>query len=360
MGAPLNDFVRILRAILKVAKYGGLAFLVVTIFMIGRELWALSGVFAAIWEPLRYVFLAAAAGVAAWLLGPPVARFVRVPRAVTPPKLPGKDEPWAAADVSARAAFLGAYLDSMGRNGMLREAWPAVVAAKGDLLRLPRPADPAAARETLARFERERLEPLLAPLDRQADSLIRKEALAVGVATALSPNGALDAFLVLWRNANLVSRLANVYYGRPGIRGSLRILGDVGSAALLATYAQGISEAVGGVLKGVFGSVVGVVAGPVLDGTVNAAATHRIGTLAKARCRSFKAWNEATKLEKAKEAFLSAAASTKDLFFEIAKAAGHGLASLPGKVVDGVKGGVSSIFRFFRGEGGSEPGPAEG
>jgi hypothetical protein len=360
MGAPLDDFARILRAILKVMKYAGLVFLAVTVFMISRELWALSGVFAGIWAPLRWFFLAAAAGVAAWLLGPPVARFLRVPRAIRPPRLPGKDEPWSATDVRARAAFLGAYLDSMGRNELLRESLPGIDAAKAELLRLPLSADPAVARHALSKFERERVDALLSPLDRQADAIIRKEALAVGVATALAPNGTLDAFLVLWRNANLVSRLANTYYGRPGVRGSLRILGDVGSAALLATYAQGISEAVGGVLKGIFGSVVGIVAGPVFDGTVNAAVTHRIGTLAKARCRSFTAWDRATKLEKAKEAFLAAAAGTKDLFFEIAKAAGHGIASLPGKVVGGVKGGVSSIIRFFRGEGGGEPGPAEG
>ena len=79
----------------------------------------------------------------------------------------------------------------------------------------------------VVRFETERIEKLLAPLDRAADRMIRAEALSVGIATAVSPSGALDAFLVLWRNANLVSRIAGLYYGKPGVRGSLLILGDV-------------------------------------------------------------------------------------------------------------------------------------
>ena len=52
----------------------------------------------------------------------------------------------------------------------------------------------------------------------------------MGIATAVSPNGTLDAFIVLLRNANMVSRIANLYYGRPGARGSLVI--DMGTTAV--------------------------------------------------------------------------------------------------------------------------------
>ena len=209
--------------------------------------------------------------------------------------------------------------------------------------------------EEMVRFERERIEPILAPLDREADRVIRSEALAVGVSTAISPNGTLDAFLVLWRNANLVSRLANVYYGKPGVTGSLRILRDVSGAALLATYLEGLTEAAGGLLRGVLGGVAGVVAGPVVDGSVNALATLRIGYLAKARCRSFKAWTDATRRQALMEALAAAKARSGEVVTEVAKAAGAVLGGITGKVGEAMKGGVSSLLKFFRGGETVEP-----
>ena len=60
--------------------------------------------------------------------------------------------------------------------------------------------------------------------------------------TALSPNGTLDAFLVLWRNVNLVASLARLYYGRPGLPGTWLILRDVSLAILLSSVLEQISD----------------------------------------------------------------------------------------------------------------------
>jgi hypothetical protein len=291
------------------------------------------------------------------LIGVPVVRFLRLPTVLTPPKAPAKREDWKARHIAARYRFLERYLAHAARNPLLegskREVRAAARAA-AEAARRPGGDGDEPALGALLRFERERVDPLLAPLDREVDKVIRSEALAVGVSTAVSPNGTLDAFLVLWRNANLVSRIANVYYGKPGARGSLRILRDVSAAALLATYLEGLTEAAGGLLRGVLGSVAGVVAGPVVDGSVNALATLRIGYLAKARCRSFKAWTDSTRKQALADALAAAKARSGEVVSEVAKAAGSALGGITGAVGDAMKGGVGLLRKLF---GGTDPEP---
>jgi hypothetical protein len=310
---------------------------------------------------LGYAFLALV-GVLAWrLLGVPVWRFLRMPAVLAPPKLPAKAEEWTAAHVKARVDFLSRYLSGLRRNPRLAQTADRVRSAAEDLAALRERLsglDAKTARAELARFEHVKVEPLLRALDREVDRLIRAEALSVGVATAVSPNGTLDAFIVLWRNANLVSRIANVYYGRPGVRGSFRILRDVSAAALLATYLEGLTEAAGGVLRGIFGSVVGVVAGPLLDGGINAVATLRIGYIAKARCRSFAAWTETTRAQALHDALAAAKDRSKEVIAELAKEAGVGIAGAAGKVGGAVKEGLAGLLRKLRGEEGEGPAPA--
>ena len=66
-------------------------------------------------------------------------------------------------------------------------------------------------------------------------------------------NGTFDAWIVIWRNLSLVSKLAAIYYGRPGIRGTFFVMRDVATAMLLATKLQG---ALGGAAS-FFGSWLG-------------------------------------------------------------------------------------------------------
>jgi len=118
--------------------------------------------------------------------------------------------------------------------------------------------------------------------------------------TALSPNGTLDAFLVLWRNINLVAALARLYYGRPGLIGTGVILRDVSSAILLSSVLEQISDMGGSLLRklGEGGRTIpllGALVGPVLDGTINGLMTMKVGYLAQERCRSFRAWDGRTK-----------------------------------------------------------------
>lgn len=358
MAQPVNEVVTLARRIRKFIRYAGVIALVVAVVVIAREIGNVKSAADSVHPALGWAWLAVVAVVAVRLVGLPVYRFWRMPVAVEPPEVPENEAEWSASHMKARVAWQMRYLTALKKNPLLADQTTAIdlAAEQLEVLRgkVDEATDAESARRAIAQFEREMVEPLLKPLDAEADRVIRAEALAVGIGTAISPNGSLDAFIVLWRNANMVSRLANVYYGKPGVRGSLRILSDVSAAALFATYLEGLSDAAGGVLRGLFGGVAGIVAGPLVDGSVNAIATLRIGYLAKGRCRSFSAWTEAARKRALRNALAAAKSRSKEVLAGVAKAAGGTIADLGGKIADSVKGGFSALFGKKKGD---DPGP---
>ncbi len=242
-------------------------------------------------------------GLLAWLVGRPLASALRLPGVVTPPRMPAAPQR-TASDARRQLKYLERYLRAQQRNPALsaqKEKLQESLRAVGELRQTARKLDDA--RELSARIthvEREYVLPLLEPLDRRAETLIHREALAIGSMTALSPNGTLDAFLVLWRNINLVAALARLYYGRPGLIGTGLILRDVSSAILLSSVLEQISDMGGSLLRklgegGRSIPLLGALVGPVLDGTINGLMTMKVGYLAQERCRSFRAWDGRTK-----------------------------------------------------------------
>jgi putative membrane protein len=349
MASPLNDMVLVFRRLFAFVKYLGFLFFAMTLIVIGREVSSMYEWVDGYSPPLAWAFLVLVLFLAFRLIGVPVYRFLKMPVVLRAPKLPGASDEarWGTEECRVWIEYLRKYLKLLRRNPELTDSLAKVHVAEDTASALADHIadqdDPKAAREEIARFEREHVTPLLEPLDREVDRLIRAEALSVGAATALSPNGTLDAFIVLWRNGNLVSRIANIYYGRPGVRGSLKVLRDVSGAALLASYLDGLSEAAGGLIGGVLGSVAGVLAGPLVDGGINAIATLRIGYLAKERCRSFKGWDEAAKRNALTAALAAAKDRSQEVIAGIGKAAGGA-----------VKGGLAGLVRKVKGEGSGE------
>jgi hypothetical protein len=227
----------------------------------------------------------AVTAVFAWLVVLPAVRLLAMPAVVRPPDLDLSGADLTPEDIARRLKFDIAYLRGLRRSPELAERRAEVEAALANAHELPMTAD------ALATFERERVEPLLAPIDRKVDALIHAEASAVGATTAISMNGSLDAFFVLWRNVNMVSRIAHLYYGRPSLRGTAIVLGDVAGAVILSRALDDVSDLAGEALGGVLGKLGGLVVGPLMDGSVNALVTLKIGYLAKRRCRSFAAWS---------------------------------------------------------------------
>ncbi len=348
MGSPLNDLLLVFRRLFAFVKYLGFLFFAMTLIVIGREVGELYSLIDGFSPVLAWAFLGLVLFLVFRLIGVPVYRFVRMPVVIRAPRAPANDADWEMSHCRERIEYLRGYLKTLRRNPGLPHSIALIHAAEDTASAIEdhwrESGDPKAARAEIASFEAEKVTPLLEPLDREVDHLIRAEALSVGAATALSPNGTLDAFIVLWRNGNLVSRIANIYYGRPGVRGSLAVLRDVSGAALLASYLEGLSDAAGGLIGGMLGSVAGVLAGPLVDGGINAVATLRIGYLAKERCRSFKGWDEATKKTALSAALAAAKDRSQEVIAGIGKAAGGA-----------VKGGLAGLYRKVKGEGGRAP-----
>ena len=78
-------------------------------------------------------------------------------------------------------------------------------------------------RDLLALAERE----LMGPLDATARSLILEAAKRVSVVTAISPRAIVDIAYVAWENLRLARALADLYGGRPGTVGFLKLLGRI-------------------------------------------------------------------------------------------------------------------------------------
>jgi len=304
------------------------------------------------------VFLAIAGATAA--LAFPLWRLFWMPRVIVPPKLPA-DGTYDRRHVAAQCRYLDRYLRNCRRNPELLPQLGAIDAAILDLaatrprLESAAAVDLAAARVELGRWVARHLTPLLAPLDQKAERLIHQEALSVGLGTAISPNGTLDAFVVLWRSIQLTSKLAVLYYGRPGPLGALRVLADVALAAAAASYMQSVGNSLGGLVARSLGGIAGVVAGPATQGITNALVMVRLGSMVQERCRSFRRWDPVDQRSAVAAALVAAQRHAVGLVTEILRQAGSGLGAVAGVAARGMThaaGGVASAagaaFDFAR------------
>ena len=280
----------------------------------------------------------------------PLWRALRLPRVVCPPAVPA-DDSFEPRHLASQSRYLARYLSACVENPALAEQRSEVEAVRRELAGLrPRwegsePADAAALRAEMKQWVERRVTPLLAPLDERADRLIYQEALSVGLGTAISPNGTLDSFVVLWRSVQMSSRLATLYYGRPGPMGTLRVLAEVALATVAATYAQRVGDSLGGLVARSMGGIAGVVAGPATQGVTNALVMVRLGYLVQSRCRSFRRWDPRAQ----RSALAAALAATQrvalGLVSEILRQAGSGLGVVAGAAARGVSqaaGGLAS------------------
>ncbi len=365
MTRPLQDFGRVMGRLLRFARRASYTVIGFTAYLFAVHIWQAFQVLAEVHIALAWLFVAAVALAFAWLIGRPVARFLSMPPTLRPPELPPKEER-EPKDLVRHLAFLECYLESLGRNpawdGSRDELEFTLVACR-ELRAEARAAGTERLEELGKRvfdLEHGAVARALAPLDAQVNALIRKEALGVGIATALSWNGMVDAFVVLWRNLNLATRIACIYHGRPGVRGTLSILRDVSAATVAGAYLQDLTDVAASGIGALFGKTVGVVAAPVLDGSLNAVATLRIGYVAKARCRALQKWTERTALEAVTQALTDAGALTKGIVTEVVKTVGGGLMNLPGRALDTIRESLSELWRRMGGDDTEAGGPAAG
>jgi len=159
-------------------------------------------------------------------------------------------------------------------------------------------ADTAAGRERLKQLEGDIIDgrdllriaekELLIPLDKRAQKLVLDAAKRVSVVTAVSPRALMDIGYVVFEVVRLLRRLAELYCGRPGFFGFLRLSRNV-LAHLAVTGSMALGD---GIVQQVVGhGLAARLSARLGEGVVNGMMTARIGIAAISAIRplSFRA-----------------------------------------------------------------------
>ena len=125
---------------------------------------------------------------------------------------------------------------------------------------------------------------ILRPLDREARALILNASKRVSIVTAISPRALVDIGYVIFESARLIRRLSQLYGGRPGTLGFIKLARRVlAHLAVTGTIAMGdsvIQQLVGQGLASRLSAKLG-------EGVVNGLMTARIGIAAMEVVRPF-------------------------------------------------------------------------
>lgn len=197
------------------------------------------------------------------LFAVPVVLYFRLPK---PLPAPETDE--------ARAVYLQALGKRLSRNKLLRG-------------------------EKYNWTEEAEISRALSVLESRADALVQTTAKSVFLTTAISQNGKLDALTVLVTHTRMIWQVAHIYYQRPALRDIAGLYANVGTTTFLASQIEDIDIShhlepiMGSVLQNsavksvpFLGQISGLVMDSVLEGTINAYLTLRVGVIAKRYCSS--------------------------------------------------------------------------
>jgi putative membrane protein len=123
---------------------------------------------------------------------------------------------------------------------------------------------------------------LLRPLDEKAEGEIAKAAKAVSLVTAISPRAILDVIFVVAQIIRLVRRIAEIYGGRPGLFGLIKLARSIG-AHIAITGGMAVGDSI---IQQIVGhGIASRISARMGEGVLNGLLTARVGISALAVCR---------------------------------------------------------------------------
>jgi putative membrane protein len=123
---------------------------------------------------------------------------------------------------------------------------------------------------------------LLRPLDDKAQGEIAAAAKRVSVVTAISPRAILDVVFVVAQIVRLVRRIAEIYGGRPGLLGLIKLARSIG-AHIAITGGMAVGDSL---LQQLVGhGIASRISARMGEGVLNGLLTARVGLSALAVCR---------------------------------------------------------------------------
>ena len=123
---------------------------------------------------------------------------------------------------------------------------------------------------------------LLRPLDEKAQAEIAKAAKAVSLVTAISPRAILDVIFVIAQIIRLVRRIAEIYGGRPGLLGLIKLARSIG-AHIAITGGMAVGDSI---IQQIVGhGIASRISAKMGEGVLNGLLTARVGLSALAVCR---------------------------------------------------------------------------
>ena len=153
---------------------------------------------------------------------------------------------------------------------------PASTNAREKLLHLTR--EIVDGRDLIDIAERE----LVHPLDEEARREIATAAKRVSLVTAISPRALIDVLFVVAQSIRLVRRIAEIYGGRPGWLGFIRLARSVG-AHLAITGGMAVGDSI--VQQALGHGIAARISARLGEGVLNGMLTTRVGLSAMAVCR---------------------------------------------------------------------------
>ncbi len=123
---------------------------------------------------------------------------------------------------------------------------------------------------------------LLRPLDEKAQGEIAAAAKRVSLVTAISPRAVLDVIFVVAQIIRLVRRIAEIYGGRPGLLGLIKLARSIG-AHLAITGGMAVGDSF--VQQIVGHGIASRISARMGEGVLNGLLTARVGLSALAVCR---------------------------------------------------------------------------